>query len=89
MGELETLIKANTQAVERNTEFAKALTAEVKAYRDTTEKALEFHKQLIHKLISFEQRITSKWQEAAIKWGGWVVGVGIVITEIGIRLLGE
>lgn len=73
MGELEDLIRQDIKAVEKNTSEVNALKAEIKAYRETSEKAIDFLKGLVNKLITFEQGITARWQAAVLKWGGWII----------------
>jgi hypothetical protein len=53
------------------------LTSEIKSYRDTSEKALDFMKELINKLICHEQKIQKQWISACLKWGGWIVAAVI------------
>ena len=87
MGELERLLKDNTDAINRNTAYMQTLTAKVETYIETSEKALEFHKELINKLVTFEQQMQKKWVDALLKWGGWIVAAvaGIIGTYFGVR----
>ena len=80
MGELERLLKDNTDAINRNTAYTQTLIATVETYIETSEKALEFHKELINKLVGFEQQMQKKWSEAILKWGGWVVTAILAIV---------
>jgi len=82
MGELERLLKDNTDAINRNTAYVQMLSTKVETYIETSEKALEFHKELIQKLVNFEQQMNKKWTDAAIKWGGWIVTaiIGIIVA---------
>ena len=73
MTELERLLKENTDAVHRNSNEMSRLSTEIKAYKETSEKALSFQKEIITKLITHEQCVQDKWQSACIKWGGWIV----------------
>ena len=87
MGELENLISENTKAVHRNTNEMGNLIAETKAYRETSEKALDFQKGLIKQMLKHEQEMQSRILAAAIKWGGWIIGILVALGEVIVRII--
>jgi len=83
---LEQELRANTTALHRNTNEVAALKVETKAYRESTEKSVNFLQDLVNRFVKHEQEIQKKWQAAAIKWGGWIAA-GIIGIFEGYRLI--